>query len=187
MNPQLPFPRSYWVVPGRFLAGAYPGSATQAEADARVSALAACGVTLSVSLMFPNERDNQGNAFRDYQEPLSLAARVLGREVRCVRFPIIDGGLPHLETMRQILDTIDAELDGGGCVYVHCWGGRGRTGTTVGCWLVRHSRAFPLTAVRELHRLIGERLPLFLPTPENEDQRLFIEAWAGRADEAAVP
>ena len=23
-------------------------------------------------------------------------------------------------------------------VYVHCWGGIGRTGTVVGCWLVRH-------------------------------------------------
>ena len=27
-----------------------------------------------------------------------------------------------------------------GGVYVHCWGGIGRTGTTVGCWFVRHGR-----------------------------------------------
>ncbi len=184
---QAPFPRSYWVVPGRLLAGSYPGSANPEEADRRLAALAGCGVTLAVSLMFASERDNSGNEFRDYQEPLRSAARAMGRELRCVRFPIVDGGLPSVETMRGILDAIDAEIDRGGCVYVHCWGGRGRTGTTVGCWLVRHGRAFPMTALRELHRLIGDRLPLFLPTPETPDQRAFIEAWAGRAGEENAP
>ena len=42
--------------------------------------------------------------------------------------------------MASILDAIDAALDGGKTVYVHCWGGVGRTGTVVGCWLVRHGK-----------------------------------------------
>lgn len=29
-------------------------------------------------------------------------------------------------------------LAAGQTVYVHCYGGIGRTGTVVGCWLVRH-------------------------------------------------
>ena len=40
--------------------------------------------------------------------------------------------------MTRILDDVDAALADGGAVYVHCWGGIGRTGTVVGCWLVRH-------------------------------------------------
>ncbi len=43
--------------------------------------------------------------------------------------------------MRAILDAIDQHHEAGRVVYVHCWGGIGRTGMTVGCWLVRHGLA----------------------------------------------
>ena len=42
--------------------------------------------------------------------------------------------------MSDILDAIDAALRDGKTVYVHCWGGVGRTGTVIGCWLVRHGK-----------------------------------------------
>jgi len=35
--------------------------------------------------------------------------------------------------MHEILDTIDAALSAKRIVYVHCWGGVGRTGTVIGC------------------------------------------------------
>ena len=38
--------------------------------------------------------------------------------------------------MREILDHLRTRLDSGHKVYVHCWGGIGRTGTVVGCHLV---------------------------------------------------
>ena len=41
----------------------------------------------------------------------------------------------------EILDKIDDDLAAGHNIYVHCWGGVGRTGTVVGCWLVRHGYA----------------------------------------------
>ena len=34
----------------------------------------------------------------------------------------------------------DAELQTGRKIYLHCWGGIGRTGTTVGCYLVRSGK-----------------------------------------------
>ena len=43
--------------------------------------------------------------------------------------------------MVEILDAIDDDLAVGHNVYVHCWGGVGRTGTVVGCWLIRHGYA----------------------------------------------
>jgi protein-tyrosine phosphatase len=46
--------------------------------------------------------------------------------------------VPDAEMMGSVLDAIDTSLDEVGPAYVHCWGGHGRTGTAIGCWLVRH-------------------------------------------------
>jgi hypothetical protein len=181
MIPAPPIRRAYWVLPCRFLAGAYPSSSLQSEAEKRAEAIAADGVTLSVSLMFPTERDNHGNEFRPYSAALVAAAAARGRACRCVRFPIVDGGVPSPELMGQILDAIDGELAVGGSVYLHCWGGRGRTGTVVACWLIRHAIATPAAAVDHLQLLVAPAADWFRPTPENELQRQFVAAWtAGR-------
>jgi protein-tyrosine phosphatase len=37
------------------------------------------------------------------------------------------------ELMTTILDAIDESMTAGKPVYVHCWGGMGRTGTVIGC------------------------------------------------------
>ena len=52
--------------------------------------------------------------------------------------PIPDTGNPKPAQVESILDTIDTAIAAGRRVYVHCWGGIGRTGTIVGCYLVRH-------------------------------------------------
>ena len=55
------------------------------------------------------------------------------------RLSIRDLDVPRSrDEMSRILDEIDAALALGHTVYVHCWGGIGRTGTVVGCHLVRH-------------------------------------------------
>ncbi len=56
-------------------------------------------------------------------------------------FPIPDGGITSVDRMRWILDAIDLSLSADRAVYVHCFGGMGRTGTTVCCWLLRHKLA----------------------------------------------
>ena len=57
---------------------------------------------------------------------------------RYVNMPIRDFSVPTRDGLVVILDEIDAELDTGGLVFVHCWAGCGRTGVVVGSWLVRH-------------------------------------------------
>ena len=78
--------------------------------------------------------------------------------------------MPKAAVLTSVLDTIDAELDAGGVVYVHCWAGCGRTGVVVGCWLVRHG-AEPESA---LARIAEQRGP---GCPQTVEQRLAVLDW----------
>src|SRR6476661_8703202 len=73
-------------------------------------------------------------------ERADLAARD-GVNGSCQRFAIPDVSVPSEPLMRATLDHIDAELAANRGVYVHCFGGIGRTGTVIGCWLLRHGLA----------------------------------------------
>jgi hypothetical protein len=73
------------------------------------------------------------------------------------------------------LDHIDLILESLGKPYVHCWGGNGRTGTVIGCWLVRHGRT-PDQALKEMeHGRAGRGFTRH--APENDRQRRFIIDW----------
>src|SRR5260370_9653635 len=84
--------------------------------------------------------------------------------------------VPSKTTLSAILDTIDGEIARGKAVYVHCWGGHGRTGVVVGCWLQRHAlggKAGPIARIKELRALAGIN-SVSPPTPAQCD---FVEAW----------
>jgi hypothetical protein len=172
-----PFTRSYWVIPGRFLAGCYPGGQTAASAAVKTKGLIDAGVTDIVSLMEAGETNHAGLPFEDYMPSANATATAMGRKVQWCRHPIVDGGITTVTAMKAILNDIDSALQRSGIVYVHCWGGRGRTGTVVCCWLIRHGQAAPDDAVGKMHTLIGDKIQDFLPSPENDEQRLFIEQW----------
>ena len=80
--------------------------------------------------------------------------------------------------MAEILDTLDAALAQGETVYVHCFGGIGRTGTVVGCWLVRHG----LTGEQALAQIAAWREGTpdeWNQSPETASQRQMALAWRG--------
>jgi protein-tyrosine phosphatase len=62
----------------------------------------------------------------------AAAARQL--DVRHMSFPIPDLGVIDDDAYDAITTAIELGLARGG-VYIHCWGGIGRTGTVVGCVL----------------------------------------------------
>ena len=121
---RVPITASYWAA-DRLLAGEYPGAWDGMHAARRLRAFANQDVTLFVDLTHP------ADGLEPYERLLETPA------VR-VSHPIVDMGTTTVPHMSRILDEIDVGLEDGRTVYVHCWGGRGRTGTVVGCWLVRH-------------------------------------------------
>ncbi len=173
---KLPFDRSYWVVHGKFLAGYYPGDRQKDMMKQKMSDLLVCGVRCIINLMEPNERDHDGLPFVDY---VSVLQRITNGSppVTCHRMPIRDLGIPSRDFMVQILDQIDVALGEDRPVYVHCWGGRGRTGTVVGCWLVRHGIAEGESVLEKIKELRHTDSKVHWPSPEMPDQIRMVLSW----------
>ncbi len=175
---KAPFERSYWVVPGQFLAGFYPGDLDRAVAESKLTSLLGCGIRCLVNLMPRNELDHEGHLFAPYDRQFRRLGAAQGVEVAIRRLPIRDGDVPTRTTMRRILDTIDGCIDRGCPVYVHCWGGVGRTGTVVGCWLARHGFATgdaAIARIAEMRR--GDLARRDRLSPETEAQRELVRSW----------
>ena len=79
--------------------------------------------------------------------------------------------------MVEILDAVDAALARGEGVLVHCWGGIGRTGTVIGCWLARHGHAVGEGVLGLLQWLRWNDLTADLPSPQTEVQREMVRTW----------
>lgn len=155
-------PASYWVT-DRLGAGQYPGALDSAEAARKAACFAASGVTVFVDLTHP------ADGMLPYE-----------RGPGCTRlsFPIVDNDVPTVEEMRAILDAIDTALEQGETVYVHCWGGHGRTGTAIGCWLVRHGMSYA-DAIEKIRQL-RTPLPVYAKepnSPQTRAQHAFVQTW----------
>ena len=171
-----PTHRSYWVVEGRFAAGAYPSRSRPLEPGQIpdvTAALLDAGITCFVNLTEDHPGGGDSHLTR-YQDHVTDSAVVLAH-------PIVDVDIPTVDEMIATLDAIDDHLRGGGNVYAHCWGGKGRTGTVVGCWLIRHGYVPPddpeggavvLDGLRGGDSGAGHQ-----PSPDTPDQEGFIGDW----------
>jgi len=120
------------------------------------------------------ERGRGGTLFPDHLGAFARLAVLRQVAVITHRLPIADMSVPAPERMRDILDAIDTGLTSGS-VLVHCWGGHGRTGTALGCWLRRQGLdgddALATLAAARRHHDFGQ------PAPQTDEQRAFIHAW----------
>ncbi len=122
----LPHKHCYWAA-SNLIAGEYPVNIDEESSAAKIQSILDGGVTAFIDLT--SDADNM----RPY------AAFIDNDKIKYQRFPITDHSVPESpETTKIILDAIDHYLSQGRVVYVHSSGGVGRTGTIIGCWLVRH-------------------------------------------------
>jgi ADP-ribosyl-[dinitrogen reductase] hydrolase len=169
---KLPIPNSYWVEPGRFLAGEHPSGDTYADTEKRLRRLVEAGIDCFIDLTQPEERP----AYRD----------LLPAHVRYHNLPLVDHAAPEDPSrLRGILATLDDALGEGRGVYLHCRAGIGRTGVTVGCHLVEAGER-PDAALETLNTLWQQnaRARHWPRVPETEDQEAFILRWRARGSAA---
>jgi len=173
----VPFSQSYWVVPGKLLAGYYPGDHNTLKMEAKLKKLLGAGIRYIISLMEENERRHQGDPFPCVENAIARYAKRVGVNITCVRRPIKDRTVPGAEYMRNILDEIDDAISRGKGVYVHCWGGKGRTGTVIGCYLARHGYAQGQDVLRLIQKLRHNDPESHRPSPETQEQCDMVTAW----------
>jgi protein-tyrosine phosphatase len=172
MPDHRPIPDSYWIRPGALLAGEYPGAKDEAEARRKLRRLLEAGITFFVDLTEKGEYGLNPYATLLLEE----AGRFPNQRIEYRRLPIQDISTPEPELMEEILALIDGAIAARHKVYVHCYGGIGRTGTVVGCFLVRQGTSGD-EALAEIARLRTGIPNGWRQSPETPEQREMILDW----------
>ena len=107
-----PNPDTYWVIPGKFLAGEYPGDKELVKAREKINRFLEVGVRHFVDLTELGE-------LVPYEATLSEESRTASITATYQRFPIRDISVPKdAEYLAEILSAIDRRIRQGRAVYV---------------------------------------------------------------------
>jgi ADP-ribosylglycohydrolase len=161
-----PLPNTYWVRPGTWLAGEYPGGENERQTRERLAKFAAAGIDSYLDLTVPGELD-------PYSALLPVGTQYLN-------LPLPDHSVPERpEQMHAVLRAIDAALATGRHLYIHCRAGIGRTGISVACHLAGHGLggAQALVQLNELWQQ-NARSKRWPSVPETDEQAEYVRSWS---------
>jgi len=160
----------HYQVHERLFAGEYPGSLAPEVTEDRLKLLLAKGVQTFIDL----------TTSHDGLDPYEPVLRELGEGLTRYSHEIPDLGVPTSpEVMRGILNRLRSELEAGRTCYVHCWGGVGRTGTVIGCWL-KESGLDAKAALDEVQRRYAagmEKVARHPRSPQTPEQIRYVKEW----------
>ncbi|MBQ8628637.1 MAG: ADP-ribosylglycohydrolase family protein [Prevotella sp.] len=149
---------------GIIYAGEYPGDKNGEIAKQKIERMYHFGIRHFIDLTEEGE-------LRPYNHLLPC-------ETTYTRFPITDCGAPKsIESVQRLLLRIEELKKMDGYVYVHCWGGVGRTGTIIACYLAQNWDEPDLNKTLEVLRRNFSKMPksAYRETPETKEQIDFIE------------
>ena len=149
---------------GIIYAGEYPGDKNGEFAKNKIEQMYHFGIRHFIDLTEEGE-------LRPYKH-------LLPNDTTYTRFPIVDCGAPkNIESVQRLLLRIEELKKMEGYVYVHCWGGVGRTGTIVACYLSQNWKEPELNNTLEVLRRNFSEMPksAYRKTPETKEQIDFIE------------
>ena len=165
-SPNGPLKQSFYVGENIF-AGEYPGAIDEAVAKAKIWQMTQFGVHHYIDLTEEGE--------------LCPYAHLLPSDTSYTRFPIRDVSVPNsIEEVKNLIEHInELSARNDGYVYIHCWGGVGRTGTIVACYLAQHMEYPTLEKVLSQLRTRFTEMPksAYRRTPETSEQDQFVQKY----------
>jgi ADP-ribosyl-[dinitrogen reductase] hydrolase len=173
-----PIPNSYWLPGGKIVAGEYPGDPTEPKTREKIAALLKAGVTAFIDLT------STADGMVSYKSVLADEARKLGVNATRISLPVRDMDVPTNAEMVRILDIIEDFTDEGRIVYLHCWGGVGRTGMVAACHLVRGGSDCD-AALDKIRELFATMTPDKVKrhrgqSPQTDAQIAMVREWTAR-------
>jgi hypothetical protein len=160
-----PLPNSYWVIPGRLLAGEYPGGTDFTDSRTRLARVRDAGIDSFVDLTEEGE--------------LPPYRHLLPFHIKYLRCAIADHGVPgDGAQVQRLLGDMRTALAAGRGIYVHCRAGIGRTGLVMGCYLAEEG-GDGKAAIKHLNQLWlqSDRARSWPKVPQTAEQADYILRW----------
>lgn len=160
-----PIANSYYTGVERVYAGEYPTGYDEKTGKVKLLALLEFGITDFIDLTEEGE--------------LPPYSQWLPQNVSYTRFPIKDQSVPEFydDVVGLVQKIKGIAKDESRYIYIHCWGGIGRTGTIVGCLLssenINSSFDIGICLLRKAFRDYPKSA--YFDTPETKEQETFIE------------
>ena len=127
-----PHATCHYVLPN-LLAGSFPGDRSEPNHTMKIQSLLDANVDTFICLQERGELKR----FTPYMKIAEqLAQKSSAKMVEFYHCPIPDTDVTSNEQLLTSLRTLIQKLLSGRVVYVHCWGGHGRTGTLICSWVV---------------------------------------------------
>mmetsp|Transcript_29971 Transcript_29971/g.84557 ORF Transcript_29971/g.84557 Transcript_29971/m.84557 type:complete len:331 (-) Transcript_29971:175-1167(-) len=189
---------SNWVIKNHVIAGAYPASLDDRETDVILTKLLELGINtfvclqaeVSLNITEAGWRGGQGLRpyIKDAQKILTRehemgSTRITQPKLDFLHLPIVDGSVTSDEAMIRLRDDCCDRILRGEKLYIHCWGGHGRTGTLVCLILgklygIRSSTALYLCQAYHDTR----KYPQNVRSPQTSVQRVQVQRILGQRE-----
>lgn len=144
----------------------------------RLEKFVAAGIRVFIDLTRPDDRNGKG--LRPYNPVLQRLAIDKGLQLTYISSPIRDQSAPTETQMSEILTLINLFTMQQKPVYVHCWGGIGRTGTVVSCYLIEKKSLTARQAIDKMNLLRKDTPDARQTSPQDPTQIALIDRWAIR-------
>ncbi|CAM9989589.1 unnamed protein product [Choristocarpus tenellus] len=194
-----PTMESNWVLPGKLLVGAYPASMEDNHHAHLLCSILLQGVSTFVCLQqeylaegVTEKMWRSGDALRPYYQDVLQLLRKLQELRKCdpmvyptitepdktdfVHFPIVDCNVADDTKVLLLAANLADRVAKGEVMYLHCWGGHGRTGTVVSIML---HLMYGLDAKESMDRCQFvhdvRRIPINVGSPQTEGQRQQVQ------------
>jgi len=159
-----PLNQSYKILEnGMLFAGEYPGDKYGEKAMEKLKRMHHFGIRHFIDLTEEGE--------------LKPYSHLLPEDTTYTRFPIKDCSVPNsVDDVQELLLRINELQKKEGYVYIHCWGGVGRTGTIVACYLAQNKKKPELNHVLQSLRNYFSDMPKssYRNSPETKEQIDFV-------------